>query len=362
MTRIAHLLHDDGPSLDLAEAVLEAQGFRVHRATDAYRLLGLPAEPAADLALVGITAVDERDVDVVALLRERYPNAFIVLAYPASLRERAAEALAQGADAYLPEPFYPGELISLARRAAGRAEGSPPRLPEAPPAAAGNGAGAGTGTTDGLELLAGGVSHLVAQPLQILNLMIGSVEAGEPLNVEDARKQMDRVAAVARDLSRFSEMSRARPHRHSVDLNEVLEGVFGPKGPFMLELAPDRPRVLAQAESLRAAFGILRARAEHVTPPGATISVHCRVLQESAGETVEVVVADRGPPVSASRLGRLFDPDPDQSALQEGTWLDLPAVAGIIRHLDGDVSASAMERGGTAIRVQLPVITQGAGL
>ena len=123
--RRAVVLHDDEHVLALVKGLLVPEAYDVRTTTSAFRAMELAAGFDADLVLLGLSAVDERDLELVTLLRERWPAALLVVLFPATLRERAARALAMGADAYLPEPWYPGELISLAARARSRSQAGP---------------------------------------------------------------------------------------------------------------------------------------------------------------------------------------------------------------------------------------------
>lgn len=361
--RRALLLHDDEPLLALMESVLVAEGFEVDVARDAYRAMELP-RGVSQLVVVALAALDERDLDLVGLLRERNPAAYMILTFPVSLRDRAAKALSLGADAYLPEPFYPGELAAVARRVGVREGAEPEEEADAtqdPRTVLHNGSGSAPAPPEeGVEQLAAGVAHLTRQPLQILELMLGGAESGDPVQVEAAREQVQRISGVVDTLQRFSNVGRAQPHRQEIDLNAAVEKAFAGDDArttrrFTFELSPDRPLVLAQPEPLAAALSILRNRADRVTPAGGTISVRTRSRQDPQGPRAELVVEDCGPALDRERLGRLFVPFPDREALRDNTWLDLPSVAGIIRSFGGSVTATPGSRAGTAIRVVLPV-------
>src|SRR5205814_808134 len=98
----------------------------------AFRAVALSSDEV-HLAVLGAAAVDDREIDVVSALRARWPQAFVLVLFPAALRERAARALELGADASLPEPFYPGELASIARRVAALAQGGTAQRATKPP-------------------------------------------------------------------------------------------------------------------------------------------------------------------------------------------------------------------------------------
>ena len=115
----------------------------------------------------------------------------------------------------------------------------------------------------------------------------------------------------------------------------------------------DPAEVLAAPGLLRAGLEHLRERAERVTPAGGRVEVRTQSRTEGGRRVVEVAVTDGGPRLADDRLARLFDPYPDAESVQDGTGLELAALAGIVRDHGGSISASAAGIG-TTILVRLP--------
>jgi hypothetical protein len=71
MSTAALLLHDDEPTLALVRSLVESAGFQTGAVASAYRLqmIDSPAPPA--FVVLGMTAIDDRDMDLVAYLRRR---------------------------------------------------------------------------------------------------------------------------------------------------------------------------------------------------------------------------------------------------------------------------------------------------
>jgi len=357
MTSSALILHDDESTLTLVRGLLESAGYESGAATSSYRLLGLEVAAPARLIVLGMTALEDRDVELVPLLRRRWPDAWILALFPAALRERAAHALALGADACLPEPFYPGEILAIARRAAARAapgdHASPQPAPE--PAAAPGG---------GVEQITAGVAHMIRNPLQIIELLIETAESdGKKLDVVAMREQVERIEGVVEDLARCA--GRRDAPFEPVDVGQLLERVFAkPKkkgvGPaFVVRTAEDKVEVLGAPELLRAALETLRQRAERTTPTDGRVDVRMQVRADGGRRVVEISVTDGGPRLADARRARLFEPFPDVETLQEGTGLELAALAGIVRAHGGSTSASSAGALGTTIVVRLPVRDDG---
>jgi signal transduction histidine kinase len=326
--------------------VVSAEGLEPDLADSAYRVLS-PAREDVALVVLAATALDDRDLEIVALLRESSPAATVLVLFPPNLRERAARALELGADATLPEPFYPAELAAHAQRAAARyahlrAGGSPASAPSAPPAAPvdDDGPPAAVPPADGtnpVEQIAVGVAHSIRNPLQILELMLSTAETGDELDIPAVRRLLTRMANVVEDLTRFG--ARARVEPVDVDLPALIGDVFAPsrrRGAPRFEIESEHSltelTVRGVPDLLRTALQIARDRAVRETPRGGRVRVSAR----RDGDRVEVRIADAGPTPPPEELARFFLPDPDTDAVQAGTWLEMAALAGMIRNQGAD--------------------------
>jgi signal transduction histidine kinase len=353
MASVAMLLHDDEPTLALIRRVVEDAGFSVSVVQSAFKAVTTGA-PSARFVVLGVSAVDERDMEVVSALRSRSPDAFILALFPAALRERAALALTLGADASLPEPFYPGELAAIARRVAQRLASADAALEAGASRSAAPSVRAGV-----VEQLAAGVAHSIRNPLQILELQLSSADADGTVDAPGMREQFQRIANVVDGLAKFS--GHRNLSMRPFDLNPLVAQTFAAGAPaaadapkFSVSLCEGAAEVLAAPEVLRTGLEHLRDRAERVTPAGGRIEVSTRFADIDDGRVVEIAVTDGGPAMPAERRARLFEPYPDVDAIQEGTGLDLAALAGIVRDHGGTVAALAGPAGGTTIVVRLP--------
>ncbi len=352
MSSAALILHDDEQTSSLVRALLASAGYETASSPSAYRLLAAEIVAPPRLVLLGMSAVEDRDVELVSLLRRRWPDAWILALHPASLRERAAHALALGADACLQEPFYAGEILAIARRAAARGVAVAPAAPQTAPRA--------DAATGAVEQLAAGVAHMVRNPLQILELQIASAEADGALDVPGMREQVRRIEGVVEELARCA--GRRELPLEPVDVVELADRVFPherkkEKGarPLVVRHADPKAEALASPDLLRAALDTLRRRAERVTPGDSPIEVRTQIRTEGRRRTFEISVTDGGPALSDERRARLFEPFPDAEAVQDGTGLELAAAAGIVRDHGGSATAHAAAGGGTTIVVRLPL-------
>ena len=352
---LALVLHDDPRMQRHVSDVVAGEGLEAVAVESAYRALS-PQRDGVALVVLGATALDERDLEIVALLRETSPDATVLVVFPPNLRERAAHALELGADATLPEPFYPAELAAHAQRALARfahlrAGGSPAAAAVPVSAPAPDGA-------NPVEQIAVGVAHSIRNPLQILELMLGTAEAGDELDIPAMRRLMTRIANVIEDLTRFG--ARARVEPVDVDVSALLSDVFAPsrrRGAPRFEVDTDEALTVRGApDLLRTALQIVRDRAVRETPRGGLV----RVTVQRDGNFVELRVHDTGPTLSADELRRFFLPDPDTDAVQAGTWLEMAAFAGMIRNQGGATDVVPGEDNGVVVVVRLPAAGRGA--
>ena len=341
----ALILHDDEPTLALVRGILSSAGLDAVGATSIYKVILSDDPTPPHLVVLGLTAVDERDMEIVSVLRARWPRASLVVLYPAALRERAARALFLGADTCLPEPFYPGELTAIARRAAVVHARSVADTP----------APAERESTGSVEHLAGGLAHSIRNPLQILELHLGSAESDGVLDVPALRVEVLRIAGVIDELMRFAG-SRGVALR-ALDVRQLVAQVFQPAdqpgAAIVVQQGDDPAIVLASEVLLRAGIETLRNRAVRVTPARGTITVRTRLVTEGA-RGVEIAVTDGGPAVSDERCAHLFEPYPDAASVQDGTGLELAGVAGVVRDHGGSIVARPQDGGGTSIIIRLP--------
>lgn len=361
----ALVLHDDPRTLALIRSVVAAEGFSVAASETPWQLLESAQEPHPHLVLAGLAGLEERDLEVIGVVRRRWPRAVILVLFPGLLRERAARALDLGADGYLPEPFYPSELAALARGAVSRitkalpAPAEPAREPAREPTRAEPQAPAtpSAHSDEAIARLAAGVAHSIRNPLQILELQIGSFEADGRLDAAGMRDQLARIAAVTESLTRFS--GRRKLDTRVVEVNALVQRVFSelsrPQHPVRVEPSSERLEVLGAPDLLRAALEAVLARAQRVTTGPGEIRVETSLVESGGAPFAEIVVTDAGPAFTAAQLETVFDPFPEADHVVEGSGMEMAAAAGIVRNHGGTASARPAEHAGTAIVLRLPV-------
>ncbi len=110
------LVEDDAAiSVPLARA-LEGQGYQVRAAADGAQALDLSLEPPPpDLVLLDLGLPDLDGVEVARRLRERLPQAVIVMLTARSAEVDVVVGLDAGADDYVTKPFGLAELLARVR-------------------------------------------------------------------------------------------------------------------------------------------------------------------------------------------------------------------------------------------------------
>ncbi|MGA8209395.1 MAG: HAMP domain-containing sensor histidine kinase [Nocardioidaceae bacterium] len=114
-------------------------------------------------------------------------------------------------------------------------------------------------------------------------------------------------------------------------------------------------RVLGDPDRLGQVLGNLLDNALRHTSPGGTVRLTCR----SAGEWVELVVADTGSGIAAAHLGQVFDrfyrADTARDRGRGGSGIGLSIAKALVEAHDGTITASSAGEGqGATFTVRLP--------
>jgi signal transduction histidine kinase len=130
-----------------------------------------------------------------------------------------------------------------------------------------------------------------------------------------------------------------------------------------LELDPDMPPFVTDAERLRTALVNLLANARHAvqavaadrsTPGRITVLDEPAVVLRTAARPSGVVisVSDRGIGIPPADLPHVFDPY--YTTRRSGTGLGLPIAKNIVEGLGGTISVTSRVGEGTGVRIELP--------
>jgi len=110
------VIDDESQIRKLLEITLEANGYKLHFATNGREGITMAASHQPDLILLDLGLPDEDGQEVLKKLRDWYQNPIIILSVK-STEQEIVKALDNGANDYLTKPFRTLELLARIRTA-----------------------------------------------------------------------------------------------------------------------------------------------------------------------------------------------------------------------------------------------------
>lgn len=207
------------------------------------------------------------------------------------------------------------------------------------------------------------VSHDLRTPLTTIKALaheIGRDGDDRALMIEEEADRLNRFVADLLDLSRLTAGAvHVEPVINAAEdlVGAVLQRVSGAVSEHRLEASvdPGEPVLLARFDfgsAVRVVANLVE-NALKFAPPGSTVELHAR----RAGESVEFVVADRGPGVPDNEREGIFEPfrRPDGAARDgRGAGLGLSIARGLARAQGGSVRHEPREGGGSRFIFSVP--------
>lgn len=332
--RRALLVQPDGARRAGLAAALAASGWTVETLEEPYAATAHFVASPSDLVVFSLRRFRRQDASFLAALRARRPDVRILALVPARRRAAAAEALAAGADAQLPEPCFPEEFVATVQ------------------ALFRHSAPIQTAPDDGLRLLAGEVAHAINNPLQILAL-IGEADGLPSARAQDVRAGVERIRQVTRILVAFGNLRPPQPVAHDLGTllddalhDEELEALAG-------DLRGVPTQVYADPEQVRVA---LRSMAGFLS--GTTPDRNARI--DPAIESVN----GHDPSAVLSLAGPVLDDAARRHALQsvlmvrDETREVFPGlkIAATVAALNGGTLQAQSRDGGIRLALRLPPV------
>ena len=221
-----------------------------------------------------------------------------------------------------------------------------------------------------LGLLAAEVAHEIRNPLTVLKMLYHSLDLKFPKHdprAKDAQIMGEKMEHLNRIVEQILDFARtAEPQLVPVDLNALI-GELGLLTRHKLlqqnielvrRLAPNLPRVPADATQLEQALLNLVLNAAEAMPNGGKLTIATRTL---AGATagakpprVSVEFKDTGVGMTEEQQARAFHTLLSTSKAK-GTGLGLAIVARIIEAHYGEIKLTSRPGRGTTVRIELPL-------
>jgi PAS domain S-box-containing protein len=230
--------------------------------------------------------------------------------------------------------------------------------------------------------LAGGIAHDFNNLLMAIGgnaqLLLRRAGPDDPsrAGLEEVKKATDRAADLTKQLLAFSRRQVLEPRVVDLagavtEMQRMLERLLGPGTELALRLAPDTPRVRADASQVEQVVMNLVVNARDAMPGGGVIRVETGVAVLTGddvrrhpflrpGRYAGLVVADDGCGMDEHTLERIFEPFFTTKEVGSGTGLGLSTVYGIVKQSGGFVVAQSAPGAGSVFRVYLPPVGEPA--
>jgi two-component system, NtrC family, nitrogen regulation sensor histidine kinase NtrY len=173
------------------------------------------------------------------------------------------------------------------------------------------------------------------------------------------------VETVRRLVDEFSTLARfPASNPHPADINEVVESALsmfdGRMDGIMLHksLAPDLPKVMADAEAIRRAVANLVDNAAEALQNSLVREIQISTALVASRDAVEITVADTGHGVTRELKEKLFLPY--FSTRKRGTGLGLAIVSRVVEEHHGSIRVEENQPVGARFIVELPVVPEPA--
>jgi two-component system nitrogen regulation sensor histidine kinase NtrY len=173
--------------------------------------------------------------------------------------------------------------------------------------------------------------------------------------VETVRRLVDDFSALAR-------FPASNPH--PADINEVIESALSMFNGRLdgiglhKSLAPDLPKVMADAEAIKRAVANLVDNAAEAMHDSLVREIQISTALVASRDAVEITVADTGHGVTRELKEKLFLPY--FSTRKRGTGLGLAIVSRVIEEHHGSIRVEENQPVGTRFIVELPVVPEPA--
>ena len=220
------------------------------------------------------------------------------------------------------------------------------------------------------------VAHEIKNPLTPIALSAGRIQRHlehatppDKASLDIVRSCADTIAGAVETVRRlvdaFSTLARfPASNPHPADINEVIESALSTFNGRLdgiglhKSLAPDLPRVMADAEAIKRAVANLVDNAAEAMQDSLVREIQISTVLVASREAVEITIADTGHGVTRELKERLFLPY--FSTRKRGTGLGLAIVSRVIEEHHGSIRVEENQPVGARFIVELPVVPEPA--
>jgi two-component system, NtrC family, nitrogen regulation sensor histidine kinase NtrY len=218
------------------------------------------------------------------------------------------------------------------------------------------------------------VAHEIKNPLTPIALSAERIQrhlerATQPdkASLEIVRSCAETIAGAVETVrllvDEFSTLARfPASHPHPADINEVIENALSMFNGRMdgiglrKSLAPDLPKVMADAEAIKRAVANLVDNAAEAMQNSLVREIQISTALVASRDAVEIIVADTGHGVTRELKEKLFLPY--FSTRKRGTGLGLAIVSRVIEEHHGSIRIEENQPVGARFIVELPVVPE----
>ncbi len=218
------------------------------------------------------------------------------------------------------------------------------------------------------------VAHEIKNPLTPIALSAERIQRhleratpSDPVSLEvihaSAQTIAGAVEAVRRLVDEFSTLARfPASNPHPADINELIESALAMFNGRLdgiglhKSLAPDLPKVMADAEAMKRAVANLVDNAAEAMQNSLVREIEISTSLVASRDAVEITVADTGHGVTRELKEKLFLPY--FSTRKRGTGLGLAIVSRVIEEHHGSIRVEENQPVGARFIVELPVVPE----